>query len=168
MFGLLVLGAGGYIGWIFYQAGQGDLVEVKIKQVDVELNLKESIVQAIIEVVVNRELDLELSPEVRVEIELDNPSMFAVTIHEIEGELTVEGMELDYEIRGLENDRVLASGDDLSFYIEIDPNMNETLRIARGSRTNGYSVAFDGSARFSIFGVEQEVPIQVEEIIQPD
>ena len=106
VFGLLVVGAGSYVGWIFYQAGQGDLVEVEIKQVEVELNLRQSLVDALLDVVLNQEFDLELDPEVRAEVELDNPSIFAVRIHDIDGELTVEGMELDYEITGLEPDQV--------------------------------------------------------------
>ena len=166
VFGLLVVGAGAYVGWIFYQAGQGDLVDVEVKQVDFELNLRESLVDALLDVVLNQELDLELDPEVRAEIVIDNPSIFAVRIHDIDGDLTVEGMELGYVISGLEADEILASGDSLTFYISIEPSLNETLRIARGNSDDGYQLTFDGEAVFSIFGVEQTVPIEIEETVE--
>ena len=160
--GSVFLVGGAYVGWVFYQVAQGDLVEVEIKDVDIDLNIQETLFKAAIGVVINQELDLELQPDIEAEVEFSNPLRVSVTIHEVEGELTVAGQVMDYRIDGLDGDVELEGKESHTISILLEPDTAESLKLAGETSKDGVEVEFRGTARVSVWGQEQTIPVVIE------
>jgi hypothetical protein len=163
--GTVFLLAGAYVGWIFYQAAQGELIEIDVKDVDASLNLQESVVGALFGVVLDKELKLEIEPDVTAEVEFTNPLLVAVVIHEVDGALSLSEIPMSYTIEGLEPDMELGGRDSHSIQILLSPTSEETIELAKGSLDGGIDVHFVGWARVSVWGQEQTIDFTFEKVI---
>jgi len=102
---------------------------------------------------------------VEAELEFKNPLLVAVTLHEVDGVLTLGELEMSYEIKGLEPDMLLARQSSHTVWIELEPNTEQTLALAREGLDGGIDVHFDGWARVSVWGQEQTLEFQFDKVI---
>jgi hypothetical protein len=181
--GTVFMVGGAYVGWVFYQAAQGQVIEIDIQQPTVNLHINEylqkkregGIIALGADILTGGNLipdctDLERLgvplPDIRTELEFENPMLVAVNIHEIDGDLTVEGAQMDYELEGLDGDEALGGGEQMSVFIELSPDLAECTVLLEGVQEDQVvDVTFEGSARVSVWGVEQEIPILIETTI---
>ena len=181
--GTVFMVGGAYVGWVFYQAAQGQVIEIDIHEPTVNLHINEylqkkregGLIALGADILTGGSLipdctDLERLgvslPDIRTELEFENPLLVAVNLHEIDGELTVEGTQMDYEIEGLDGDQALGGGERMSVFLELSPDLEECTVLLEGvEKDQVVEVSFEGSARVSVWGVEQQIPILIETII---
>ena len=181
--GTLFLLGGAYTGWIFFQVAQGQVIEIEVHEPTVNLHISEylqkrregGILAFGADILSGGSLmpdcaDLERLevplPEIRTELEFENPLRVTVHIHEVSGRLMVEGTEMNFAIEGLEDAHELGGRESMSVIIELKPDLAECTVLLEGvERDQVVDVFFEGTARVSVWGVEQEVPILIEETV---